>query len=593
MNGFYGRILIIDLGGRSFTIESPPDEMYRAYGGGKGLAAALLYKYNPPGVDPLDGRNVLIFATGPVTGSSLWGGSRFGVYTKSPLTGFFSESYSGGKVPEAVDAAGFDAVVLRGASAEPVALVITPGGAAFHDARDLWGKETYATEDEALSRFAAKDTTYRKTGAIVIGPAAENGVRFAVIENDYWRSAGRTGPGTVMGAKRVKAIVFQGDRARPPADKEGLDGFSKQIARTFKDHPIAQSYKSEGTTRQVRVTNEAGVFPTGYWKETRAAHWREISAEALHGRNEVKPRACAKCFMACGRMTTVRHGRHQGLRVEGPEYETIYAFGGLCMVESVEEVAFLNDLCDRLGMDTITAGNLCGFAIEAARLKKINFDIDYNAVDAIAGLLGMIARREGIGDVLADGIVRASRAWGMEDVAVHVKGLEPAGFDPRVLKGMGLAYAVADRGACHLRSTFYKPELGGIIPPGQIEDKAALFIDYEDRLTLFDTMILCRFYRDIYPWEDLARVFRFTTGFEFDKSALQEAAARVSDLVRHFNIREGLTPGDDVLPKRLYNEKLADGSGITEGELLAMRRDYYRLRGWDGEGRPRGKPDVY
>ena len=198
-------------------------------------------------------------------------------------------------------------------------------------------------------------------------------------------------------------------------------------------------------------------------------------------------------FMAHGRMTKVLHGRHARLKLEGLEYEAIYAFGGLSLINGIEEIAYVNDICDRLGMDTISAGNLCAFTIEAAKRGKINYEIDYGDVDDIAGLLKKISIREGIGDVLAQGIRFAAQQWGLEEIAIHVKGLEPAGYDRRVLKGMGLAYATSDRGACHLRATFYIPELRDMIDPNMIEGKAELFIDFEDRLTIFDLLILCRF----------------------------------------------------------------------------------------------------
>jgi aldehyde:ferredoxin oxidoreductase len=191
--------------------------------------------------------------------------------------------------------------------------------------------------------------------------------------------------------------------------------------------------------------------------------------------------------------------------IEGPEYETIYAFGGLCMVTDMEDIAYLNDLCDRLGVDTITTGNLCALAMEATVRGKLTEGIEYGDVDAIAALIKKIAAREGIGDILADGIVPAARRWGVENIAIHVKGMEPAGYDPHVLKGMGLTFGTSPRGACHLRTTFYKPELAGMIPPEQIEGKAEMLVDYEDRLNIFDTLILCRFYRDLYPWEELER----------------------------------------------------------------------------------------
>lgn len=300
--------------------------------------------------------------------------------------------------------------------------------------------------------------------------------------------------------------------------------------------------------------NKAKAFPTKYWSEGFYDKWPNISAEALHEQCSVKPHACPKCFIACGRRTTVLNGRHAGLKLEGPEYETIYAFGGICMIDSIEEIAYLNDICDRMGMDTITAGNLCGFTIEAARNKKIDFEIDYGDVDAIADLLEKIAKRKNIGDILARGIKHAAKEWDMEDIAVHVKGLELPGYDPRVLKGCGLAFATSDRGACHLRATFHNPELTGLIDPEVIQGKAKLFVDFEDRLTLFDALILCRFYRDLYPWKRIGQIINAITGLNGDKTYLQKSAAEISNIVRKFNIREGLKPEDDNLPQCLYKK---------------------------------------
>jgi aldehyde:ferredoxin oxidoreductase len=586
MYGFYGRILKINLSGQTYEIVPLKDEILSRYSGGKGLATYLLYSTNPPGVDPLSPDNCLIFATGPTTGSLIWSSSRYGVFTKSPQTGFYSESYSGGKVPEAVDAAGFDAVVITGKSESPAVIAVHPDGVDFHDADDIWGMDTFEAEDAVNARFGDVDRASAKSGAVVIGPAGENLVRFAVIENDYWRSAGRTGAGTVMGSKKLKAIVFKGNKKRPLFDNEGVRAFAKEMAASSKDNPIVQNYKAMGTPSMVKIINQAKAFPTRYWSEGYFDKWENISAEALHRQCRVQPRACAKCFIACGRMTTVLNGRHAGLKIEGPEYETIFAFGGLCMVDSIEEIAYLNDICDRLGMDTITAGNLCGFAIEAALKKKIDFQINYGDVDAIAALLINIAQRQDIGDILARGIRHAAGVWDMEDTAVHVKGLEPPGYDPRVLKGCGLAFATSGRGACHLRATIHNPELKGVSDPGDIKGKAELLIDYEDRLILMDTLILCRFYRDLYPWERLQQIIEMTTGSKHTKETLQQKAAEIVNLVRKFNLREGLELEDDNLPQRLYDEPLKTGDAIKEAELKSMRHDYYSLRGWDSNGIP-------
>jgi len=584
MDGFYGRILKIDLSRREFSIDTPADAVYEQYLGGKGLAAHLLYELNPPEIDPLAPGNTLIFATGPLGGSTIWGSCRYGVFTKSPLTGFFTESYSGGRTPDAIDAAGFDAVVIQGRCDAPSVLTIHPEGAVFHAAGDIWGQESHSAEDAVKERFAMAD--YRKKGALVIGPASENLVRFGCIKNDYWRSAGRTGAGTVMGAKQVKGILFTGNRKRSHADEAAVKAFSKNFMADFKDHAAANAYRTMGTPMLVKVTNTAGAFPTRYWTQGTYQDWEKISAEALIEKMDPTPHACGKCFMACGQLGTVKQGRHAGLKIEGPEYETIYAFGGLCLIDSIEEIAYLNDICDRLGMDTITAGNLCAFTIEAARRKKVDLEIDYGDVDGVADLLHKIARKEGAGQVLAEGIKHAAAAWDLEDIAVHVKGLEPAGYDPRALKGMGLAYATSDRGACHLRATFYKPELAGMIPPEQIEGKAAMFLDFEDRLAIFDTLILCRFYRDFYLWDVLEDIIAKATGLDAGQQALKDRARAIATLIRRFNLREGMQPADERLPKALHRALTDNGQVITPEELEIMLKEYYQLQGWDETGRP-------
>jgi aldehyde:ferredoxin oxidoreductase len=592
MNGFYGRYLKIDLTDETYDVVPLNDEILFTYLGGKGLASYLLYSINPPGVDPLSPDNCLIFATGPITNSRIWGSSRYGVFTKSPQTGFYSESYAGGKVPEAIDSSGFDAIIVTGKSKRPTVVLVKPDGAEFFDASDIWGMDTYDTEDTVNRRFVGAVSRSEKSGAVVIGPAGENRVRFAVIENDYWRSAGRTGVGSVMGSKHLKAIVFKGDKRRALFDAKGVECFSKEVAEESKNNPVVQAYRDMGTSLMVKKINQVKAFPTKYWSKGFFDQWEKISAEALHRKCRVQPRPCAKCFIACGRMTTVLNGRHAGLRIEGPEYETIFAFGGLCMIDSIEEIAYLNDICDRLGMDTISAGNLCGLTIEAVRKKKIDVKVDYGDVDAIAGLLNKIANRKGIGDILARGIKHAANVWGMEDMAVHVKGLEPPGYDPRVLKGSGLAFAVSDRGACHLRATFHNPELKGMINPEVTRGKAEFLIDFEDRLTLMDAFILCRFFRDIYPWDRLSRIIEMTTGLKADKAELQKIASEISTLTRCFNIREGLKSEDDNLPIRFYREILKTGHVVNETDLKEMLTDYYTLRGWNENGVPKVKPTI-
>jgi aldehyde:ferredoxin oxidoreductase len=592
MFGFYSRLLTIDVTSQTSDITPLQPAVLERYLGGKGLATYLLLKNNPPGVEPFSPENHLIFTTGQFCRSQIWGSSRFGVFTKSPLTDFYAESYSGGRVPEAIDACGFDAIMIKGQAATPISIRVTPQGASFHSADHLWGKQTFDTEAEVLKELGSENTTFYKPGAVVIGPAGENRVSFALIANDKWRCAGRAGTGAVMGSKRIKAIVFHGNCQRQVFSPDKLKNFCKKFYTDNKENPAVKAYKAMGTTMMVSLMNTVGAFPSKYWRQGTCSHWENISGETFHKNHTIKPHACAKCFMACGRMATIEKGRHTGLKLEGPEYETIYAFGGLCMVEDMAEIVYLNDLCDRVGIDTITAGNLCGLAIEASQKGVINEKILYGDVDAIAALIEKITLRQGIGDILAQGIIRASREWGLEDLAIHVKGMEPAGYDPRVLKGMGLTYGTSPRGACHLRTTFYKPEIAGLIAPETIQGKAEMLIDYEDRLNIFDTGILCRFYRDLYPWDALQTLIYLVTGFQCDISDLKIKAADIASMTRTFNIREGLSPEQDHLPERLHKEPLPSGHAITFQEMQFLLTDYYRLRGWDENGIPYSNQEV-
>jgi aldehyde:ferredoxin oxidoreductase len=587
MFGFYNRLLAIDATSWSFRIHPIPDQWLRQTLGGKGLATYLLLKNNPRGVDPLSPENQLIFAVGPVSGSPIWGSCRYGIYTKSPQTGFYAESYSGGTVGDYMAKTGFDAVVITGASPKPVWLEISEEGVAFHTAKDLWGLDAYQAENQVKNHVAESHSAHPRAGVVVIGPAGERGVAFSVVENDYWRSAGRTGTGAVMGSKRIKAIAFRGGRKKDLADKKLLHEFAKELADRGKNDPGVKAYKAMGTTMMVKIMNQAGAFPTHYWHRGSFRNWERISSDALHKQCDVRPHACLKCFIACGRLSTATSGRHAGLTIEGPEYETIYAFGGLCEIESIEEIMYLNDICDRMGMDTISAGNLAAFAIEASRQGRISLHINYGDVDAIALLLKDIAYKDGIGEILSRGIRFAAKEWKMEDQAIHVKGLEPAGYDPRVLKGMGLAYGTSDRGACHLRTTFYKPELSGMIDPDKIEGKAAMLVEWEDRLTIFDALILCRFYRDLYQWEELSTIIEGTTGLKLGKFEMQSIAATIANNTRQFNIQEGLTPGEDRLPHRFYKEALESGKIITENQMETLLQDYYHARNWTQKGVPR------
>lgn len=576
MKGFHNQLLRVNLTDRTWALQAIPDEVLSRYLGGKGLAAHLLLETAPAGVDPLAPESPLIVATGPATGSGLSPAGRHGLFAKSPLTGVFGEAYSGGHLAPQIDATGYDAIIIEGASDGPVYVEISDETVVFHDASEFWGMDIYDAE-EALEEAVG----VRGAKAMAIGPAGENLVRFAVVGNDRGHQCGRTGMGAVMGSKGLKGVVFHGSAERPLFDPEGTRAFNRELRERGKDDAGVQAYRELGTPMLVAFTNTAGAFPSYYWSQGEVPYWENISAETMVERFQPRSRACHGCFIACRNLSTVRDGRHAGLTLEGPEYETIYAFGGLCAIDDLAEIAYLNELCDRLGLDTITAGNVAGLAIEACRRGRLPLDLDYGDVDGIATLFRQVAERTGAGELLAEGVRSASEALGLEDIAVHVKGLEPAGYEPRALKGMGLAYAISDRGACHLRATVYKAELAGWVEPDATEGKAELVLDFEDRHTVFDTLIFCRFYRDMIGWEELPVVIQRLTGLEMDKEALRALSARIADTIRQYNLREGMTAADDTLPDRILTEPLAPrGQSLSREELDRMVEDYYELRGW-------------
>ena len=576
MHGFHGRLLRIDLDRGSFSYVPLGDDLLARTLGGKGLGAELLLAHNPAGVDPLSPQSVFVIAVGPVTGTKMWSQSRFGVYAKSPATGGWGESYCGGTLAPLIKGCGVDAVLLQGRRPELSWLEVDERGVSFHDAGDLAGAECYATEGK-LARAAPRDGA--PAGAMGIGPAGENLVRFACIKTDKWRSLGRGGMGAVLGAKNVKGIAFRGASQAPVADPGALAELIRAVAKKGREAEVTGRYQKYGTPMQVAVTNAQNCFPTRYWRSGHHEKWQNLSGDYMIEHFTVTKHGCPNCFLQCTKHSVLKEGRHAGLELDGPEYETIYALGGLNCLESLEEVAWLNDVCDRLGLDTMSAGNISAFATEAHALGKLDFPIEYNQPDRMALLFRLIARAEGpVGRLFGRGIKEASAELGLEELAVHVKGLEPAGFDPRVLKGMGLSYATASRGACHLRGTFYKAELSGQIDKAAVRNKAALHIDYEDRSAIFDSLVLCRFFRDFILWDELRILIRAATGLDLDKPALEALANRTTQRTREYNRREGLGAEADRLPSRFLKEATTEGARLTEEELAVMLAEYNAIR---------------
>jgi aldehyde:ferredoxin oxidoreductase len=384
--------------------------------------------------------------------------------------------------------------------------------------------------------------------------------------------------GAVLGAKNLKGVSFSGSERPEIANNDLLRQLVGSTLEKAKKMPVTALYQTLGTPMQVALTNSMKCFPTQYWQSGFFQEWEKISADYMQENFHIKPNPCPPCFLSCTKRATVKKGRHAGLEIEGPEYETIYSMGGLNKIDSLEEVAFLNDVCDRLGLDTMSAGNISAFAVEAYKRGKTDFAIDYNQPDRAAELYEKIANNEGIGAVFAKGIKKASEELELEELAIHVKGLEPAGFEPRVLKGMGLSYATSARGACHLRGTFYKAELSGQIDMNQIKGKAQLHIDYEDRAALFDSLVLCRFFRDYLFWDELSQLIEATTGISYKKKELEVIANHITQSTRRYNHREGLGRDTDTLPPRFLKEKTLEGASLSREELDTMLQEYNEIR---------------
>jgi aldehyde:ferredoxin oxidoreductase len=583
---FYKKYLCIDLETKTYETVQIDESILKKYGGGKGIGTYLLYNLNPEGVDPFSKDNHIIINVGPAGSAKVWGASRYGIYTKSPLTNCYVDSTSGGHVAKYIDKTGYDAIVIKGKSDNPVSLEINDKDVVFHDASDIWGKDTHISEDILKERSANSDC-----GACVIGPAAENLCRFGLLKNDYWRSIGRGGVGSVFGSKKLKGIVFYGEAKRPLGDKEKLNKLYKKYLAESKDSAEVKKYRTWGTPSGVPALNKIGAFPTEYWSKGVLENWENISETKMQEILDVMPKACDRCFIACGKLSkTKENSKYPNLTVEGPEYETFYSFGGLCKMTNVEDILYLNDICDKLGMDTMTAGNLVAFAFEASRRGKIAEKYEYGNVEHAAEILNKIAKDEGIGQILSQGIRYAAKQLDLEDIAIHVKGMEPAGYDPRALPGTALGYATSPRGACHLRSGFYKAELSGVSDPNKIEGKAAEVADWENWFCVYDMLIICRFYRYAYFWDEITEIFQALYGdYSITKKDLEEMSNRIISLAKKFNIRENPDRIDELekLPERFFKEKLENGKVMDKTIFNNMLQEYYEIRNWDSRGIPK------
>jgi len=595
MKGNWNRIIHVDLSKREVKEENLPEGAI----GGKDLASRILLSL-PSHLDPFSPENPFIVATGPFSGTGFPGSSRFGAFFKSPLTEIFGESYCGGFFAYEFKRTGYDALIITGKAEKPVYLWIHEGGVEIRDASHLWGKDAWETEDE-LKRELGKCET------LTIGPAGENLVRFANVAHRKGRQLGRTGGGAVMGSKNLKAIAVRGEREVEIADEGRFEELKKELIERSKE--VHKAMSEYGTPNILAVSHNAGALPTNYWIDGALENLEALSAETLKRKYFKRKTTCYGCPSACGKYSVIESGKFAGTEVEGPEYETLYALGSLCGVEDVEAVIKGNELCDRFGIDTMTAGNTIAMVMylmerEVLSEKDVGFRVTFGDSEGMLRLIEMMAKRKGFGDVLAEGSYRASKKIGgeAEKAVIHVKGLEPAAYDPRALKGMALAYAVSSRGACHLRHMVYRPNLTGkhpFDPEKSVDrfsyDQAEIVKELEDFYAITSSLLMCNFWclPTVGPvlWNELREAFECITGERVSMEDFKALGTRINNRVRAFNVKCGVSREKDSLPERFFKESLRKGASsgevVEKEKFEKMLSEYYSLRGWTQEGVPK------
>jgi aldehyde:ferredoxin oxidoreductase len=595
MKGICGKLLEVDLtsGKTKDTVIS--DEMVEKYLGGRGLGARLLFDSLPFKTDPLSPENVLLFLTGPLTGSMVTGSSKFVVVTKSPLTHGWCDSYSSGRIAVELKKAGYDGMAIRGRSSHPCYLKIDDGGIEIREADRIWGKDSFETEK--MLKEVEKNAS---AGVSSIGPAGENLCKFACISSDLYRQAGRGGVGAVMGSKRLKAIVVKGTKGADLHDRQKLVELNRENYQRSRKSQVAQARMKYGTPLTLNITHAGGILPTknfqyGTWEKA----LEKIDSVGVH-KSVKSHKPCLSCFVPCSLTTEVGEGKYQGISVEGPEYETLGMFGSNLLIDDLPVIIQANILCDKLGLDTISTGNVIGFIMECFERGLISeretegAEIRFGDGEATLAAVEMISYRKGFGDILAEGVRVAADhiGKGSERFAMHVKGLEFPAYEPRGAFGSGLSYAVSPRGACHRRAWPPAKEILGGYPPYTAEGKAEMIKGLYDENCILHSLLVCDMPAKFIPLslDDYATYFQAVTGGSISASDFLTTAGRIETLIRLFNLREGFTRKDDTLPYRTLLEPLPDGPAkgqcIGEENLHRMIDDYYKCRGWDSAGVP-------
>lgn len=588
--GYQGKILRINLSGSYSSIEETPADLARDFIGGRALGAAMLYQELAAGTDPLGEDNKLIFLTGPLVGTNAPSSARFSINTKSPQTGIYLFSICSGMFGPAIKRAGFDGLIIEGKSPLPVYLLITDKGLTFADAGDLWGLTTDKTEEILKSRHRGQDRCYVAS----IGPAGENLARVACILSEG-RAAGRGGAGAVMGSKHLKAIVVTGNGKVPLSDPRAF----KEAVKEARDKVDAAPFLKEGMHKygsaiSIGVTSLHGVLPTRNWQTGVFPKVDALRPQTAREKFLVRDSACPQCPVGCAKIMAVKDGPFAGAITDGPEYETVYAFGSALESDSMESIIYADMLCDQLGMDTISCGATLAWAMECrqrgilSRQDCDGLELYFGNAGVIPEVLRKMALREGIGDLLADGTREAARrlGHGSEKFAMHTKGMELGGYDPRGIKGQALVVACGPRGGCHHAGGYVIAlELAsGKYDPLAAAGKGEMVKNAREFRVIMDSAMYCAFLGVGFGLDVAARLLQTATGIDFTAQELFLIAERTSVMERLFNVREGLRRKDDTLPDRLLNEPLPEGPAAgqkLEGEFETMVTEFYHACGWD------------
>jgi aldehyde:ferredoxin oxidoreductase len=595
--GYTNRILRIDLTSQKTEIQQLDENLAKNYVGGSGIGTKLFYDETAAQIAPLSPENVLMFMTGPLTGTGVPGTGRHEVVFKSPLTGIFARSGVGGSWGVELKRAGFDGLILTGKADKPVYLWIHDGKVQFRDATDLWGKDTY----EAASIL--KDGIKKKASVAVIGLAGEKKIKIAGIahEGDHARMAGRCGGGAVMGSKNIKAIMVYGTENISIHQPEELKAYIKEMFPHITE--VTKGMREFGTAGGIPNYEKLGNFPHKNWA---LSDWEE-GANKISGQEMARTiltgrYACRHCPVACGRVVKISKGPFAPVNGGGPEYETLAALGSNCLVDDLDAIAKANELCNRYGLDTMSTGGVIGFAMEAYEKGLIGkkdtggIELKWGDSAAMVAMVQKIGEQEDIGELLGEGVKRAALEIGKNAIefAIQVKGLEPSYHDPRCFFSQALSYATTNRGACHNGSQSHSCEMSGSQPDlginkpqdrHQVEGKADFTVKLQNLMCMFDALIMCKFMHTsgAIKAEPMVKFFNYVTGWEADTDEFMKVGERIFNLQRLYNVRCGISGKDDCLPPRFLTLQRHRDKLPPIGQLLS---DYYECRGWSEDGIP-------